>query len=119
MTIMENTINMDNLRNIAAEMDLEVVRRMNEKEFPKQMIEDMENNQNSFLVLYNFLMKMEKNAYDLTKEQLKQWFEIQADVLEGNKDKLGTQGYIKMSNELLYMKELFFDKLTVKKYYTK
>ena len=119
MTIMENTINMDNLRNIAAEMDAEVIKRLDEARFPQQMIEDMNNDKNSFLSLYNFLMKMEKNVYDLTKDQLKQYLEIQVNVLKENKDRLGNQGYLKMANELLQMKELFFHSITVKKYYTK
>ena len=115
LSIRENRIETLNLREIGLMMDQEVIEEMKANELPKAFIENQEK-AGGLLDIYDFAMKMERNYFNLTVEEVNMWLSINVRVLRKYSGILGSY-YSRFANEILKWRELVLTKECIEKYY--
>ena len=115
LSIRENKIENLNLREIGLMMDQEVVKEMKEHKLPEDFVEYLENASGLFDT-YDFILKMNKNFFNLTVEEVNMWLTINVRVLRKYSGILGSY-YSRFVNEILKWRELVLTKECIEKYY--
>lgn len=115
LSIRENRIENLNVREIGLMMDQEVVKEMKEHKLPEDFVEYLENASGLF-DMYDFILKMDKNFFNLTVEEVNMWLTINVRVLRKYSGVLGSY-YSRFANEILKWRELILTKECIEKYY--
>ena len=115
LSIRENRIETLNLREIGLMMDQEAIEEMKANELPEAFIEYQEK-AGGLLDIYDFVMKMERNFFNLTVEEVNMWLTVNVRVLRKYSGILGSY-YNIFANEILKWRELVLTKECIEKYY--
>ena len=119
---MENKLNETMIReliNIGLEMDQKVQEELAKTNLPKSFIE-AEREANTCLGMYNFYLKLIKNEFKISLEDLEQYFNIIKYTLwERVEDLKAIGAYEMMYDNYRVLYSMVFDPYYIKKYYKK